>query len=533
MSHRNVLKRIIGFGKREYKEKKPLGLKILRVKSKSILTRGLLPSLNVKTMGLIRFLVVLDYNDYIRLYSFSREGDLLGGQNLEKEEKTLQKVDHATKLEYHLPKEKPKLTLEDITAHYQEEFEKHLQHFNQSYGLHLEYPKIIKAEKDIPVQARRNFGVRKTEKFLLISLKVYKKSLFEVICVREILHTYLKEVLVLNQDIKDFEVFWYDLSLLLTNFYLQNKKQSFFSKLMQKGTISFLHFNGYKYYISDKVLEVLKTSESVIREEEKETLFKNITGILNILSYYEIRVNLIEFANILSQLCNYLIKEIKDNLFKIHPPERSFAFYYEVFKKSAEVTRALINAKEEKEEKTILIKSLSKEEFLSLAFAILGKVATKETFPIVESKDIYALGKSLKNYQTMPIISQEISHLNILIKDIMDGYLFDQIIKIDAVLNRGEENQLLKLEFKLINQGSTPLRNLIYAIDWNPRSRLKSPEIKENIPHLSESYTQTYKFQILAEGTVTFNCHLSITDPLDPHHTLKKRIKIQKFTLPL
>jgi len=48
MSQRKVPKNIIQFGKREFKEKKPLSVEILRVKSKTILTRGVLPSLSIK-----------------------------------------------------------------------------------------------------------------------------------------------------------------------------------------------------------------------------------------------------------------------------------------------------------------------------------------------------------------------------------------------------------------------------------------------------------------------------------------------------
>ena len=68
MSHREVLKNVVKFGKREFAEKKPLTLKDLRIKSKSILKRGMLPSLNVKQIGMVHFLIVADYNDYFRIY---------------------------------------------------------------------------------------------------------------------------------------------------------------------------------------------------------------------------------------------------------------------------------------------------------------------------------------------------------------------------------------------------------------------------------------------------------------------------------
>jgi len=64
MSQRKILKKIIQFGKREFKEKKPLSVEILRVKSKTVLTRGVLPSLSVKQIKGARFLVIADYKEY-------------------------------------------------------------------------------------------------------------------------------------------------------------------------------------------------------------------------------------------------------------------------------------------------------------------------------------------------------------------------------------------------------------------------------------------------------------------------------------
>ena len=74
MSQRKVLKDITQFGKREFKEKKPLSLEILRVKSKTILTRGVLPSLSIKQVKGAKYLVVTDYKEFFRIYSFTSSG---------------------------------------------------------------------------------------------------------------------------------------------------------------------------------------------------------------------------------------------------------------------------------------------------------------------------------------------------------------------------------------------------------------------------------------------------------------------------
>jgi len=74
MSHRKVLKDIIQFGKREFKGKKPLSVEILKVKSKTILTRGVLPSLSIKQVKGAKYLVVTDYKEFFRIYSFTSSG---------------------------------------------------------------------------------------------------------------------------------------------------------------------------------------------------------------------------------------------------------------------------------------------------------------------------------------------------------------------------------------------------------------------------------------------------------------------------
>ncbi len=40
ISNRNVLKEIVKFGKKEYREKKPCNVKVLRIKDETIFTKG-------------------------------------------------------------------------------------------------------------------------------------------------------------------------------------------------------------------------------------------------------------------------------------------------------------------------------------------------------------------------------------------------------------------------------------------------------------------------------------------------------------
>jgi hypothetical protein len=68
MDPRSILKKLIHFAQREYQEKHPKSVKVYRLKSKSILTRGILPSLNIKQIGPIAYLVIANYGENFRIW---------------------------------------------------------------------------------------------------------------------------------------------------------------------------------------------------------------------------------------------------------------------------------------------------------------------------------------------------------------------------------------------------------------------------------------------------------------------------------
>ncbi|GAH68849.1 unnamed protein product, partial [marine sediment metagenome] len=149
MSQRKVLKEIKQFGKREFNGKKPLSVEILRVKSKTILTRGVLPSFSIKQIKGPKYLVVAYYKESLKVYSFTSSGEPLGGQILEKTAKILKTLKKGTVKEYTLPKEPPKITIGDKSAHYQQRFNKAQQSLNDVFGLNINYPLSIAATKNL------------------------------------------------------------------------------------------------------------------------------------------------------------------------------------------------------------------------------------------------------------------------------------------------------------------------------------------------------------------------------------------------
>lgn len=92
------------FGKREFNEKKPLSLEIRKVNSKTILTRGILPSLNIEQIKGTFYIILVKYIENIRIYSFSQNGTLLDGENLIKDTGLVKEILASTKLKYHLKK---------------------------------------------------------------------------------------------------------------------------------------------------------------------------------------------------------------------------------------------------------------------------------------------------------------------------------------------------------------------------------------------------------------------------------------------
>lgn len=103
MNQKKIVKQLIFFAKREFKEKKPLAVQVLRVKSEQILTKGgPLKELSVRRVVGAFYLVVVEYKENIRIYYYSRNGGLLEAQNCEKDPKLIHNIKKSTVREFHL-----------------------------------------------------------------------------------------------------------------------------------------------------------------------------------------------------------------------------------------------------------------------------------------------------------------------------------------------------------------------------------------------------------------------------------------------
>jgi len=108
MSFRSTLKNIVSFSKREFREKKPYELEIRKVKDKTLFTRGFLPLLKFNKIEETHYIIVADYGSSVRIYSFSKEGLLLGGENVEKSPSLTKRIISSSVLQYRLPKKEIK-----------------------------------------------------------------------------------------------------------------------------------------------------------------------------------------------------------------------------------------------------------------------------------------------------------------------------------------------------------------------------------------------------------------------------------------
>ncbi|MFX1587959.1 MAG: hypothetical protein ACFFC1_07375 [Promethearchaeota archaeon] len=100
---RKLPKQIIQFGKREYREKKPVKVTISRVRDKTIFKQGFMPSIIIKQHDLIQYVVIAEYNVMLRLYLFTPNGTLMGAKNIEKNSILLKNLIKSSKVLYSLP----------------------------------------------------------------------------------------------------------------------------------------------------------------------------------------------------------------------------------------------------------------------------------------------------------------------------------------------------------------------------------------------------------------------------------------------
>lgn len=104
ISNRKVLKEIVKFGKKEYREKKPSNVEVLRIKDETIFTKGEpFKRVSIAKSSHPHYLVLVEYDKSLRIYFFSKNSVLLGGENFDKTTELINTVKRNTVKEYSIP----------------------------------------------------------------------------------------------------------------------------------------------------------------------------------------------------------------------------------------------------------------------------------------------------------------------------------------------------------------------------------------------------------------------------------------------
>ncbi len=508
MNQRDILKNIVKFGKKEFSEKRPISLQVLRIKSKSVLKRGMLPNLNIKQIHGIFFLVVLDYKEYFRIYFFNRNGELAGGENLRKTANLMKKLSKETNLEYKLPKSRPTLTINNITSHYREKFNMHLQRMNQTFVMNIKRPIII-AREDLKLIMDRKIGCERDIKknIIYISKEAYKKDIFELIITREIMFLFLGDLFMMLHNIEENEILMNDLALLFSNFYLRNEKNAYICNVIKNSAKSFLKFdNGNDFIISDKIIEILNKNGDIYTAKEVHILFINIFNCLKILKKYGIRLDNREFLNLFFALCDIFSR--KDNEFHLPISKSNYIiFYQDVFKKSL-----------------IINPNSKKDQYLVYMFDLLSMSGEK----ITKFDDIL---NQIKNLTEDIIVKEDILRNQKLINDALVEYLFEKVILIST--EHVIKNNLLELIINIENQQNLILQDFSYSLSWKPKNRFMQDLIEDLIKSrdLHSGLKRKYCFSIKNKGNISFILRIEFKSPLNNEVKIRKLIKLDKIKL--
>ncbi|MEJ2250598.1 MAG: hypothetical protein P8Y97_13215 [Candidatus Lokiarchaeota archaeon] len=325
MSNRHSLNNVIHFAKREFKEKRPKLVKVLKVKNRSILRRGFLPNFQIfEKPSQIYFLVMAEYSEYFRLYYFDQLGSLIRGNNFEKNEKNLKDLNNATTKAYQIPKKEIKLNYQDESALLKEKSKKILKTVNQFLNTNLTFPFVIIAGQNQNIKRDRNFGAYKEKSQLFLPINARKKGIFQIIILNEIFYQYLSTHLRLTfpqDELLD------DIAILLTNLFLKNKYHNLLSKTLEPERIIRLLklFN-----ITELVKKSLLSIERNYTNKEVSNFFFNLKNILSVFKRYKIKLDKIEliyfckkltnsYMNIKSQFFSKKFKVLKSKLVLFYP----------------------------------------------------------------------------------------------------------------------------------------------------------------------------------------------------------------------
>ncbi|MFX1481074.1 MAG: hypothetical protein ACFFCI_23580, partial [Promethearchaeota archaeon] len=508
MESREVLKKVVHFANWEFKEKRPKSVKVLRMKSKSTITLGVLPEFQMRTIGPIIYLVVSDQGDDLMIYFFNRNGERTGGQHYEPTAKFMKKLNKSTIVKYQLPKKERK-ELIDITYVVQQEFSKIHQKISKKLGITQRYPYTVLVDNNLLFSLTRMFGSKRIKKELHVSPQLQEKNYFEVVATIEWFYSYLLASIPKHEEIQDITII-YDLAILLSAVF----------NLKFLDIISSIKFSPQNFTIHNRTFKLTQEVESAISSLSKMKSQKNLITLLidycnslKVLQRYKITLTPLELVQLFIVSCEMFNIKTDFHTFCIHKKEEILtSFYFILFIRVHEVA------------KQSNLKSLeNKTAFLSSLF-VLNELDQEE---IMASP--YTLTEVIEKVEVLikdPNIYEPVQRIERFVSDFISEYILRFL---ECKLQYAIQEENLDITVELRNVSNYTLQDVEYNLTWKPKKKIQPVQEEKNnqVQDLHERLKKNYLFTINNKGPLSFTCQISFSNPIFSNERMNKTIFIQ------
>ncbi|MHA1521380.1 MAG: hypothetical protein ACTSVZ_10525 [Promethearchaeota archaeon] len=163
-------KQLLQFVKSEYSQKKPLEIRLLKMKPSIVFKRGsMLPHLLIKSLQQTAYVVYLDYGNELRYYFFSIAGISLGASTFEKTPQMLTELHGKAITLYKLPKHSALDAFDERSIKLNKIFQKELQKYERKWGLKIKSPPTFSIITNPPKYESFRWGVHQEGKIYHIN----------------------------------------------------------------------------------------------------------------------------------------------------------------------------------------------------------------------------------------------------------------------------------------------------------------------------------------------------------------------------
>ena len=474
-----------------------------RLKSKSILTRGVLPSLQLKQINPIAFLIIADYGEHLRAYQFSRQAVLISADNVKPTAKLIKQLQKTTTLAFQLPKKEPITHPKDLSALLQELFKQHLSRINHLLGTKISFPYTITINPNQKINlTTRTFGCNIMGNRFEVPSDILVRNMGDIIPVTAIFYQYLSTIILTNNN--KLKAAFHDLAIIFTYIYnnLSNEKL-----LLDSLNPKFVYIiNNKKETFTNLAIEILKLEKEqnklttyTLSRNLIQNVFRNLHMILSLLLKYKITLNPHTLYGLYRELLSEIKKVISTKKLDSFGNKNDMReFFAKVFKNSD--LEFIFNIPEGLEF------PLSKKSF--------------ETIMINYQKSILRLKSS-----------NQIGELCLLVSDYAVEPLFDRLISIKLLDKFDNNHKVWYLKLIISNIFNYSIYNTSFTLSWYPKARIKPQTVlKDNfLEKFDRDIELSTVFDVVNWGQCTLTITISFLNPLFPQNniSIKKEIRYQ------